>query len=73
MLALVIGWLALIAAGSWLLATSQANSRTAMAARLQARVQLAANFVSIYANDLLTSQRAQALTWFASPAITRAP
>ena len=71
MLALVVGWLALIAAGSWLLAASQANNRTAMAARLQARVQLAANFVSIYTSDLLTSQRAQALTWFASPAIAR--
>jgi diguanylate cyclase (GGDEF)-like protein len=59
--ALVIGWLALIAAGSWLLAASQANSRSAMAARLQARAQL----------DLLTSQRAQALTWLATPSLAR--
>jgi diguanylate cyclase (GGDEF)-like protein len=69
--ALVIGWLALIAAGSWLLATSQADSRSAMAARLQARVQLAANFASIYTHDLLTSQRAQALTWFATPSVAQ--
>ena len=70
-LALVIGWLALIAAGGWLLAHSQATSRNGMAARLQTRVQFAAGFVSIYANDLLTSQRAQALTWFAGPAISQ--
>jgi diguanylate cyclase (GGDEF)-like protein len=70
-LALVIGWLALIAAGSWLLAHSQATSRNGMAARLETRVQFAAGFVSIYANDLLASQRAQALTWFAGPAISQ--
>ena len=70
-LALVIPWLALIAAGTWLLAASQANSRKAMEARLQTRVQYAANFVSIYTNDLLASQRAQALSWFATPVVTQ--
>jgi diguanylate cyclase (GGDEF)-like protein len=70
-IALVVGWLALIAAGSWLLASSQANNRSAMAARLQARVQLAGNFVSIYTNDLVTSQRAQALTWFDGPTVAQ--
>jgi diguanylate cyclase (GGDEF)-like protein len=70
-LALVIGWLALIAAGSWLLADSQASSRNGMAARLGTRVQLVARFASIYANDLLSSQRAQALTWFGGPAVTQ--
>ena len=70
-MALVIGWLALIAAGSWLLADSQANNRNGMAARLQTRVQFAAGFVSIYANDLISSQRAQALSWFAGPAISQ--
>jgi len=70
-LALVVPWLALIAAGSWLLATSQTNSRKAMEARLQTRVQYAANFVSIYADDLLASQRAQALNWFATPVVTQ--
>lgn len=69
--ALVIGWLALIAAGSLLLANSQASSRNGMAARLQTRVQYAAGFVSIYANDLLSSQRAQALSWFAGPTISQ--
>jgi diguanylate cyclase (GGDEF)-like protein len=68
---LVIGWLALIATGSWLLAHSQSTSRSGMAARLQTRVQYAAGFVSIYANDLLSSQRAQALTWFAGPTISQ--
>ena len=68
---LVIGWLALIATGSWLLAHSQATSRSGMAARLQTRVQYAAGFVSIYANDLVSSQRAQALTWFAGPTISQ--
>jgi diguanylate cyclase (GGDEF)-like protein len=70
-IALVIGWLALIGAGCWLLAASQSNSRKAMEARLQTRVQYAAKFVSIYANDLLASQRAQALSWFAKPAVTQ--
>jgi diguanylate cyclase (GGDEF)-like protein len=69
--ALVIGWLALIAAGSLLLASSQESSRNGMAARLQTRVQLVARFASIYANDLLSSQRAQALTWFGGPAVTQ--
>ena len=58
---LVIAWLGLIAAGCLLLASSQANSRKGMEARLQTRVQYAANFVSIYADDLVASQRAQAL------------
>ena len=70
-IALVIGWLALIAAGSWLLSDSQATNRSGMAARLQTRVQFAAGFVSIYANDLIGSQRAQALNWFAGPAISQ--
>lgn len=69
--ALVIGWLALIGVGCWLLAASQANSRKAMEARLQTRVQYAANFVSIYTDDLLASQRAQALNWFATPVVTQ--
>ncbi len=69
--ALVIAWLALIAAGSWALADSQANNRSGMAARLQTRVQFAAGFVSIYANDLISSQRAQAMNWFAGPAISQ--
>jgi diguanylate cyclase (GGDEF)-like protein len=70
-LALVIGWLALIGAGCWLLAASQANNRKAMEARLQTRVQYAANFVSIYTKDLLASQRAQALSWFETPVVTQ--
>jgi diguanylate cyclase (GGDEF)-like protein len=69
--ALVIGWLAVIATGGWLLSHSQATSRNGMTARLQTRVQFAAGFVSIYAGDLLSSQRAQALTWFAGPAISQ--
>jgi diguanylate cyclase (GGDEF)-like protein len=68
---LVIAWLGLIAAGCWLLASSQANSRKGMEARLQTRVQYAANFVSIYADDLVASQRAQALNWFAAPVVTQ--
>jgi len=69
--ALVIGWLTLIGAGCWLLSASQANGRKAMEARLQTRVQYAARFVSIYADDLLASQRAQALSWFATPVVAR--
>ena len=67
----MIAWLALIGAGCWLLAASQANNRKAMEARLQTRVQYAANFVSIYTDDLLASQRAQALNWFATSAVTQ--
>ncbi len=70
-IALVIGWLALIGAGCWLLAASQANNRKAMEGRLRTRVQYAANFVSIYTDDLLASQRAQALSWFAAPVVTQ--
>jgi diguanylate cyclase (GGDEF)-like protein len=70
--ALVIAWLTLIGAGCWLLASSQASNRRAMEARLQTRVQYAANFVSIYTDDLLASQRAQALSWFATPVVTQA-
>ena len=70
-IALVIGWLALIGVGCWLLSASQAGSRKAMEARLQTRVQFAANFVSIYTGDLLTNQRAQALTWFAAPVVSQ--
>jgi len=69
--AFVIGWLALIGAGCWLLAASQADNRGAMEARLQTRVQYAAKFVSIYTDDLLASQRAQALNWFATPTVTQ--
>ncbi len=70
-IALVIAWLSLIAVGSWLLADSQADSRSGMAARLETRVQFAAGFVSIYANDLISSQRAQALSWFAGPDVSQ--
>jgi diguanylate cyclase (GGDEF)-like protein len=69
--ALVIAWVALIGAGCWLLAASQANSRKVMEARLHTRVQYAANFVSIYTDELLASQRAQALSWFASPVVSQ--
>ena len=69
--ALVIGWFALIAAGCLLLANSQANSRNGMAARLQTRSQLAANFVSIYAGVLVSRQRAQAFSWFATSRVTQ--
>jgi diguanylate cyclase (GGDEF)-like protein len=70
-IALVVAWLALIGAGCWLLAASQANSRRAMEARLQTRVQYAANFVSIYTRDLLASQRDQALSWFETPVVAQ--
>jgi len=70
-LALVVGWLALIAVGSLLLAGSQADSRNGMAARLQTRVAFASNFVSIYARDLVARERAQAWSWFASSDVSQ--
>lgn len=69
--ALVVAWLALIAAGSWLLADSQASSRDGMAARLQARVQVAANLVSIYVRGELAREKAQAANWFATSHVTQ--
>ncbi|MGN6869410.1 MAG: diguanylate cyclase [Solirubrobacteraceae bacterium] len=61
----VLAWLALMVAGGWLLASSQASSRRGMASRLDARTKYAATFISIYARDLLTRDRSAARTWLA--------
>jgi diguanylate cyclase (GGDEF)-like protein len=65
-IALVVGWLAVMAVGSWLLANSEATNRKAVASRLQTRTQFAAGFISLYTRDMLTRQEAQARTWLAS-------
>jgi diguanylate cyclase (GGDEF)-like protein len=67
----VLAWLALMAAGGWLLASSQANSRRGMAGRLDARTKYAASFISIYAHDLLDHERSAALSWLATPSVNR--
>jgi diguanylate cyclase (GGDEF)-like protein len=67
--ALVIGWLGVMAAAGLVLADSQAGSRRAVAARVQARTGYAASFISIYARDLLARERAAAQSWFATPRV----
>jgi diguanylate cyclase (GGDEF)-like protein len=68
---IVLAWLALMVAGGWLLASSQANSRRGMAGRLDARTKYAASFISIYAHDLLDRERSVARSWLASPSVNR--
>ncbi len=62
----VLAWLALMAAGGWLLASSQASSRRATASRLDARTKYAATFISSYVRDLLTRERLAAGSWLAT-------
>ncbi len=65
----VLAWLALMVAGGWLLASSQANSRRGMASRLEARTKYAATFISIYAHDLVSRDRSSAQSWLATPGV----
>jgi diguanylate cyclase (GGDEF)-like protein len=65
--ALVVGWLLIIAAAGWVLATSQSNSRRAVAARVQSKTQYSASFISVYARDLLARDRAAAQAWLSGP------
>jgi diguanylate cyclase (GGDEF)-like protein len=69
--ALVVGWLAVIAVAGWVLAGSQESSRQAMLSRLQARTRYAASFISIYARDLLVHERSAAQSWLAAPRVSR--
>ncbi len=63
---MVLVWLALMVAGGWLLASSQAGSRHAMADRLEARTKYAAMFISIYVRDALTRERSAAQSWLST-------
>ncbi|MBV9606507.1 MAG: GGDEF domain-containing protein [Solirubrobacterales bacterium] len=63
----VLAWLAVMVAGAWVIANSEASSRRAMAGRLDARTRYAASFISIYARDLLARERSAARAWLASP------
>ncbi len=67
----VLAWLAVMAAGGWLLASSLASSRRAMASRLDARTKYAAAFISIYAHDLLARESSTARSWFAGQDVSR--
>jgi diguanylate cyclase (GGDEF)-like protein len=71
-LALVVGWLLIIAVGGWALASSQSSSRRAVAARVESRTQYSASFISIYARDLLTRERAAAQAWLGGAHVSRA-
>ena len=70
--ALVVGWLLIIAAGGWALATSQNSSRRAVAARVQSKTQYSASFISLYARDLLARDRAAAQAWLSGPEVSSA-
>jgi diguanylate cyclase (GGDEF)-like protein len=56
----VVAWLAAMGIAGWALASSQDSSRRQVAARVDARTRYAASFVSIYARDLITRERAAA-------------
>jgi len=71
-IALVIGWLVVMAAGGWALVSSQATSRRSVAARVQSRAEYTASFISIYAQDMLTRERAAAQSFLATPQVSRA-
>jgi diguanylate cyclase (GGDEF)-like protein len=67
----ILAWLALMVAGGWLLASSQASSRRGMASRLDARTKYAATFISIYARDLLARDRTAAGIWLTAGRVDR--
>jgi hypothetical protein len=67
--ALVVGWLLIMAAGGWALATSQSSSRRAVAARVQSKTQYSASFISLYSRDLLARDRAAAQAWLSGPQV----
>jgi hypothetical protein len=63
--ALVAAWIAVVGGLSWFLAASQSSSRSSLSARLQARTELAAEFSSLYVNDLISRERREAMSWLA--------
>jgi diguanylate cyclase (GGDEF)-like protein len=70
--ALVIGWLLVIAAGGWALVSSQNDSRSEMRARFEGRARYTASFISLGAQQLLARERAAAQSWLATPTVSRA-
>lgn len=68
----VVAWLAVMGIAGWALDTSQDASRRQVAARVDARTRYAASFVSIYASDLLTRERAAAQSLLAGPRVSPA-
>lgn len=62
---LLVVWLGAIASLGGFLASSQANSRTALAQRFQSRMQLGAEFVSLYTHDLFDREHDQATSQLA--------
>jgi diguanylate cyclase (GGDEF)-like protein len=69
--ALVVGWLAVMAVAGGLLAASQASSRNAVLGRLQVRTRYAASVISVYAHDVLVRERSAALSWLATRRVSR--
>lgn len=68
--ALVAAWIAVVGGLSWFLAASQSSSRSSLSARLQARTELAAEFSSLYVNDLISRERREAMSWLASSTVS---
>jgi diguanylate cyclase (GGDEF)-like protein len=62
-LCLTLAWLGLMLGYAEHLTGSQANARHAVTARLQARVNAAADFASLYMDDISDRERAQAAIW----------
>jgi diguanylate cyclase (GGDEF)-like protein len=69
-MALVVGWLLIIAAGGWALAASQSSSRRAVAARVRSKTEYSASFISIYAREQQARERAAAQAWLSSPQVS---
>jgi diguanylate cyclase (GGDEF)-like protein len=63
-----LAWPALMLGAAQYLTGSQANSRHAITARLQARVTAAAQFASLDVRDISNRERAQAEIWLRGPA-----
>lgn len=66
----VVSWLVLVGALGWWLGSSQQDSRSGVLQRLQARVQLGAQFASLYVRDFLDREWDQARVWLSGPNVT---
>ncbi len=69
-LALIV-WAAVTGALAWFLANSQSDSRRSIVQRTQARVQLGAEFATLYVGDLLSREHTQGMTWLGGRQVTK--
>jgi diguanylate cyclase (GGDEF)-like protein len=68
--AAVVVWIVLVGALGWWLGSSQQSSRAGVLGRLQARVELGANFAALYVRDFLDREWDQARVWLSGPHVT---